>query len=201
MQAINYIILIITIGLLSSCGNETLIPSDYVAWVNNPENGLLRKKTIHPLEVELLYKPIAYVIANEMRTNDIAEADYKQREKELAGMQYYTLKLSTAGGKDITTYQVNDNAQQQERLSYLSFAMQKDIKLIEGTDTLPCKLYHFERSYDLAAHRTFVLGFEQKEATKTANKTLVLDLPYFQTGPIKLNYKTSALEAIPNLKL
>lgn len=203
MQGIKKILWLLLLVLLwSSCGKPSLQPSDYVGWVNDAQNGLVKTKTIHPLEVEVLYKPIPYIIANELRSNAIDKAVYERREEELKGLQYYTLKLGIVGGAlDITNYEVGDNAQQQERLHYLSFAMQKDIKLVEGGDTLACKLYHFERSYDVVAHRTFVLAFEAKEANKKKDKTLILELPYFKTGPIKLNYKTSDLEAIPTIKL
>lgn len=199
MQGIKYFILFM---ILVGCGNRDLIPSDYVAWVNDSNNGLLKKKSIHPLEVELLYKPIPYIIANEQRSNTIDEGIYQKRMKDLKELQYYTLKLGILGGEfNVSNYEVSDNATQQERLNYLSFAMQKDIKLVEGKDTLNCALYHFERSYDITPYRTFVLAFEQKEINKGKDKTLILDLAYFKTGPIKLNFKGADLVRIPNLKL
>lgn len=199
MQVIKCIILFMVVV---SCGNQNLIPSDYIAWTNNSENGLLKKKSISPLEVELLYKPLPYIIANEQRSNNIDEVIYNQRLRELEGMQYYTLKLGITGEKlNVTNYEVGDNAQQQERLNYLSFAMQKDITLIDGSDTLNCALYHFERSYDISPYRIFVLAFEQKEENKEKDKTLILDLAYFKTGPIKLTFKSTDLVSIPNLKL
>lgn len=122
--------------------------------------------------------------------------------KDLKELQYYTLKLGILGGEfNVSNYEVSDNATQQERLNYLSFAMQKDIKLVEGKDTLNCALYHFERSYDITPYRTFVLAFQQKEINKGKDKTLILDLAYFKTGPIKLNFKGADLVRIPNLKL
>ncbi|WMX17578.1 hypothetical protein [Aureispira sp. CCB-E] len=199
MQGIKYFILFM---ILVGCGNRDLIPSDYVAWVNDSNNGLLKKKSIHPLEVELLYKPIPYIIANEQRSNTIDEGIYQKRMKDLKELQYYTLKLGILGGEfNVSNYEVSDNATQQERLNYLSFAMQKDIKLVEGKDTLNCALYHFERSYDITPYRTFVLAFQQKEINKGKDKTLILDLAYFKTGPIKLNFKGADLVRIPNLKL
>lgn len=202
MKAIKFIWSSFMVLSLLGCGREDLRPSDYVQWVNNPENGLLKKKIIPPLTVEVLYKPLAYIVANEERSNAIPKEVYEQRVKELGSLQYYTLKLGIIDENlDVTNYEVTNNAEQQERLNYLSFAMQKDIKLIDGKDTLPCKLFHFERSYDLSSARTFVLAFDQLETNQNQSKTLVLDLPYFKTGPIKLNYKTADLEAIPSLKL
>lgn len=202
MKAIKFIWCSFLLLNLLSCGREDLIPSDYVQWVNNPENGLLKEKTIPPLTIEVLYKPLAYIVANEERSNVISKEVYQGRIKELEGLQYYTLKLGIMDENlNVTNYEVTNNAEQQERLSYLSFSMQRDIKLIDGKDTLPCKLFHFERSYDLSSTRTFVLAFDQLETNQNQSKTLILDLPYFKTGPIKLNYKTADLEAIPSLKL
>lgn len=202
MQGIKKLPFFFLFLLLTSCGKDALLPSDYIAWVNDANNSLLKTKSIVPLEVEVLYKPLPYIIANEQRTNKIDKTVYEARIKELKGLQYYTLKLGITGGKlDVTNYEVNDNGQQQDRLNYLSFAMQKDIKLVEQGDTLSCVLYHFERSYDIVSYRTFVLAFEEKETNRLTDKTLILDLPYFKTGPIKLNYKIADLEAIPNLKL
>jgi hypothetical protein len=200
MQVIRVAIILSILVVISACGNQELIPSEYVSWVNDETNHLLKRKTVHPLIIEALYKPIPYIIANEKRTNDISKEEYDARKKELEGMQYYTLKLSTIEG-DITSYGVTDKAQQDERYNYLSFAMKNDIVLQIGEEILPCKLFHFERSYDLVDYRSFVLAFEVKEAHKNKDKTLILDIPYFQTGPIKLNYKTSDLDEIPSLKL
>ena len=202
MQANKLIWMSCCLWCLVACGQKTLLPSEYIQWVTNPEHGLVQSKNIHPLKVELLYKPIDYIIANEQRTNAIPPDLHQERQAALEGMQYYTLKLGIEGGQqDVTNYGVTDLAEQQERLAYLSFALQRDIKLIEAGDTLPCQLFHFERSYDLTPYRTFVLAFEQREASRAAEKTVVVELPYFKTGPIKLNYQESDLASIPSLKL
>ncbi|BDS15667.1 hypothetical protein [Aureispira anguillae] len=202
MQGIKYLWLIFIFYGFLSCTNETLAPSEYVQWVSEEENGLLKRKEIYPLKIEAQYKPIPFVIANEEQTNDISKYKYIEREKKLKGLQYYTLKLGISDATyNITNFGVEDEIQRQDRLSYFSFAMQNDIKLVESGDTLSCKLFHFERSYDLSPYRTFVLGFKQPQTDEIVDKTLILDLPFFKTGPIKLNYKKSDLEAIPNLKL
>lgn len=189
-------------GSLTSCGNEVLLPSDYIVWVEDPTNGLNKKKQVPPLEVTALYKPAEYIIANEERTNILSESVYQERSNKLLGMHYLTLKLGIEEeGKSVVDYQIETAQEKEERYNYLSFAMQRDIKLVEGTDTLPCKLYHFERSYDLVSYRTFVLGFEKRKENEDKDKTLILDLAYFNTGPIKLNYKATDINSVPNIKL
>ncbi|MFK7799390.1 MAG: hypothetical protein AB8E82_18205 [Aureispira sp.] len=195
--------------LLSSCGQQVLEPADYVNWMQNPDNGFLKTKTIAPLEVVAQYKTVDFVIANEKRSNQIATAAHQARQAALEGMYYWTLQLSindpeikSQGVKswNILNYGLENKSQEQERLFYFSYAMQEDLKLIEGQDTLPCALYHFERSYDLSKSRTFVVGFP-KGKDPTADKTLLLDLPYFNTGPIKINYPNTLLAQAPAMQL
>lgn len=202
MQVSKLLLCLILLSLLMACGKQELVPSDYMEWVHDPTNGLVKKKTIHPLEVEVLFKPLDYIIVNEQRTNTIDPSVYKERQLALKGMQYYTLKLGIEGDQyDVTNYEVRTASEQQARLAYLSFSLQRAIKLVENGDTLNCQLFHFERSYDLTPYRTFVLGFEQKEATKYRDKTLIVEPSFSKTGPIKLTFETSNLVAIPNLKL
>lgn len=204
MQANSYILWLGSLLLLVGCGQPDLIPSDYVAWVQDEAHGLRQTRGIAPLQVTALYKPVPYLIAQEERTNAIDPQLYQTRTQALEGMQYYTLQVALEGStkQDITNYQVADGQAQQERLAYLSFGMQQDIQLIQGTDTLPCRLFHFERSYDLAPHRTFVLAFDQPaEASPTQERTLVVELRPFNTGPLKFNYSTATLSNIPNLAL
>jgi hypothetical protein len=195
--------------LLNSCGQPVLEPADYVNWMRDPNNGFRKTKTIAPLEVVAQYKTVDFIIANEKQSNQIAAAAHQARQTELNGMHYWTLQLAIhdpeiqdQGVKswNILNYGLTDKSQEQERLFYFSYAMQQDLQLIEGQDTLPCALYHFERSYDLSKSRTFVVGFP-KGKDPTADKTLLLDLPYFNTGPIKINYPNALLAQAPAMQL
>ncbi len=197
-------LLVISIMLITIVGcKQSAIPSDYVRYVRNPDNGLLRSKQVGPVHIDLQYKPIPYLIANELRRNDISKEEFLPRQKELTGSQYYNLQLSVTDQPqaNIINYRLRDETEIQKRLYYLSFGMQNDIRLIDGTDTLKPMLYHFERSYDLAPHRTFVLAFEQRPDNRYKDKTLILDSPVLATGPLKLKIKADALQNLPDLKL
>jgi len=62
MQGIKIIMVLFFLVGISACGKQELLPSEYVSWVNDKENNLLKEKTVHPLRVEVLYKPIPYII-------------------------------------------------------------------------------------------------------------------------------------------
>ena len=203
MKGIKWIFFFICCIWLFSCSKSTLQPSDFVQWVKNEENGLFKEKSVQAINVAAQYKPIEYVIANEMRTNDIQKKDFDKRKEELEGLQYFDIQLSiNQPNYDITNYNVFNEQDKDERLKYLSFGLQNDIHLVDGHDTLSCLLYHFERSYDVKPHRTFVVAFENKEETKKQqDKIVVVDSPIFGTGPIKLKFRREDLGQLPSMKL
>ena len=199
--------IILLIGVLMFCWScqQSVDPIDLVHYVKATKNGLAKAKEIGDIRVNLLYKPLDFVIANEFRSNQIKQDDYDSRKEELKGLQYYNLQVSVPNHPklNITNYRVANAEEQQQRLYYLSFYMKNDIRLIQGQDTLAPVLYHFERSYDMAGHRTFVLAFieNQSEDKTPIDRTLVIDSPIMGTGPIKLKIKEEDLKNIPTLKL
>lgn len=186
--------------LIMSC-NASLSPSDYVKWVSNPENGLVKTKSIEEVSVKAQYKPIPYIIANELRTNDIKIQEYQKREKELEGMQYYNLVLDITDSRNILNYKISDMGEQQARIQYLSFGMQQDIYLEEDGKELPCKLFHFERNYNITKERTFLLAFEQDKDTQIKDKTLVINSAMLGTGPIKVKFLAKDLAQLPTMTI
>lgn len=193
--------LILAIGF-SSC-QQSVTPSELVSYVRKGKNGLHKTKTIGSLSLDLQYRPVDYVIANEFRSNTIDSEAYQQRKNELGDLQYYNLKLGFTGNEemDITKYNVTTDQELQERLYYLSFHLKNDIRLIQGTDTLAPVLYHFERSFDLSNHRTFVLAFEETDKTYDNDKTFYMDTPILETGPLKIKIDKKSIKNVPNLNI
>ncbi len=203
MKAYKVFVLLSVVALfLQGCQKEVR-PVDYVKFVRSADNGLHKQKAIGPLLLDVQYRPVDYVIANEFRKNDIDPTAYQDRKAALDGLQYYNLKIGFTGNTqmDITKYNIQNEAQQQERLYYLSFHMKHDIRMIQGQDTLAPVLYHFERSFDLSNHRTFVVAFEEPDQEHNNDKTLLLDTPILATGPLKIKFKKDHIQKIPNLKI
>jgi hypothetical protein len=187
--------------MMMSCNNSSLSPSEYVKYVADEANGLVKTKNIGEVNIKVQYKPISYLIANEMRTNDISKADFDERKKELESMQYYNLTLDIADARNILNYNVSSQSHQQERIHYLSFGIQQDIRLMENGKELPCILYHFERTYDISKERTFLIAFNQDESTKDATKTFILDSAVLGIGTIKIQFDGKNIQELPKMKL
>ncbi len=203
MKVYKFLPLVLLIPIWFLFAKQSVVPSMLVAYVKNPDNNLVKVKDIGNIRFELLYKPVDFIIANEMRTDELKKSAHQKRAGELDGLQYYNLKISMprSPGMDVTNYNVKNEQAIQNRLYYLSFHMKNDIRMIQGKDTLSPVLFHFERSYNVTPHRTFVMAFDEPDKKKEDDKTFVIDTPIFNTGPVKMKFKKEDLQKIPNLKL
>lgn len=192
--------LLLFLGLFLWTGCEQEVrPSDLVKYVRDPGNGLRKIERIGDLEFDLQYKPLSFVIANEFRSNAIDKRAYRKREGELAGLEYYNLKIKVKGStENITTYQVSNQDDQQNRLYYLSYELNQDLKMVQGKDTLSPVLFHFERTYDVSNHRTFVLAFPHSQSRE--DRTLILNSKEIGTGPIEISIEENAINNTPKIK-
>jgi hypothetical protein len=167
---------------MTACSSR-LEPQDYMAWVENYDNGLHIQRPVGPFVFDLQYKPSLYMLLQQ--TPQITPAQLKEVSLETE-MQYYTLTLGLADGKgDFLNYQTANYTEQQQKLYYFSYLFQDHIYLEEDGKKLPCLLFHFERSYDLKPSRTFVLGFESP-SKGLAPAQVVIESPWLNTGPVKL---------------
>jgi hypothetical protein len=182
---------------------ERLQPIEYVSWIENPENGMKEEKEIGDLSFTLQYKPIEFIALKALGPSAANEKTVKEAGKEYQGMQYYTLTINNnAGINDLLKYEVSDMQEYQQRVSYFSFDMQRDLLLVEGEDSLRCRLFHYERVYGLAPYATFLLGFDlpAKKSEKVRDKVLVYRERVFETGMLKFKIKAENLNNIPELK-
>lgn len=188
-----------TIGVSENA--ETLEPQEYVAWVQNPENGLKRNKEMNDITFSVQYKPLEYIVCIEERKPEIEDSIVKQKVNELSDMQYFDLRISlNEGAGELLKYKLTSQQQYSQRVDYFAFGMQKDIILVEGKDTIPCALYHFERAYDVTPTSTFLLGFNLSKKVSSENKTLIIYDRTFNKGMIKIAFDKNELEKLPKLK-
>ncbi len=183
-----------------------LTPKEYVqSWSTLPtESEFVKQKKIKEFNYKLKYLPIEFLISNELRDSSPSEEMVDSLKKNYEGMEYYELTLSIDDFKDETIkYNVADMQEYQNRLSYLSFSMQKDINIIQkNAQTAPCKLYHYERTFGIAPHAKVLIGFSKEDLNpQTTERTVVLNDNLFNKGLIKFNWSGSTLLETPKLLL
>ena len=190
--------------VLRSCGGSTssLPVADYISWIEDEKNGLLVTKKISDYSFSVQYKPSAYVVLQEEKRSTFSDKQFDSLVNAVSDMQYYTLKIGAEGSKDVTRFGLNNDQEYYARQEYLATQMQQDIRLIDGTDTLNCLMYHYERTYGIDPQASIVLAFENKNAGKTTgNKTIVYDDRHFGTGPVMLTIGAQALGTVPQITL
>jgi hypothetical protein len=195
MKRNNIIIWALSCILFLSCGERELTPLEYVKWVENPENGLVVKKQMGNYNFLLQYQPIAYNVLNELQKEEVEAAVLQKEIESKEGLQYLTIKMSTIQKKPIFS---GKNLTDSIR-SYLNYQIKKDFYLLEGGDTLPCQLFHYENTNGMTPYDAFVLGFKPSQ-TKLNDKKFLFKANIIDVEQVEMEIKNSAIQSIPKVK-
>lgn len=200
MKTLNFISAIMCVVLFCSCTKKELAPKEYLKWYSNEENKVWSKKQVGGYDFAALYRSHEFIYLLE-KDGKFEKSDFNERNKKLGNMQYYLLRIK---GSDENELMAQDNAQEEDyflKLEYFTGPMQDDISLVEGNDTLPCLLFHYERNYGISPNNNFLLGFEKGNDPIFLNtdKTLVLNDRALGTGPVSLRISAEGIKEIPAL--
>jgi hypothetical protein len=182
---------------------ELEFSSDELAnWVSASGNSILTKtKKIEEYNYTLKYLPLDYLISNELKKSEISKKEYDSLKAEYEGMEYYEMRIQIDGFNDETAkYQLDDMGLYQQRIVYMSFAMQENLKLVTETGKeIPCDLFHFERTYAVAPYATFLMGFAKDKIGDAKEYTVIFDDNLFNKGLLKFNWEVTQLQNVPKL--
>ena len=183
-------------GIMRS--DAVLAPEEFVDWCKDEENGLVKAKQLGEITYSLQYKPAEYVLCTEHGSNSLPADQVKLELSELDGLDYYDFKIQlTDGSGELLKYKTASYQEYDARVNYMSFAMQNDLKLIAGEDTLGCKLFHFERIYDVAPYATLLLAFPKARGNE---RTFMYQDKLFGKGIIKFTFTKEELSNVPQLQ-
>jgi hypothetical protein len=176
--------------------------AEYLEWIRNHENGLFREEEIDDLTFSVFYKPVEYVVLHELMSSEISIDSFQNYYARYEGLQYFTLSIRSRHDEDILRHNLSNERQYYERIDYCSFRMQTDLQLVDGKDTLACRIFHYERTYQVAPYTNFVLAFEDKSSpsgSSEKDKTLIFHDQAFGKGIVKLKLKAKDLNKVPKL--
>ncbi len=176
---------------------EKVSVQDYATWIEDINNGLKVEKTIEDFTYSLQYKPTEYVALLELKKDSVHLSELNKKISEYDGLQYFSFRISTESRTELLKKNLAGANEYYGRIQYFSFDMQKDLKLIEGKDTLDCVLFHFERVFGLAPYATFVLGFPIVNGEH--DKTLYYNEKVFGAGKIYLTVKSKNIKKLPSV--
>jgi len=186
---------------LQSCNSvpDSLVPSEYVKWIKNEENGLTKTKSFNNLHFTVTYKPVEFIICNEERTDKLKQEIVDSRSKKLDGLYHFGLRLKTDISGDVMAHEMMDESQYFDRVSYYGFEFQNDIVLVQNLDTLPCGLFNFVRSHGIAPYVDFVFSFPKTKDILDSDLQLVVNDKVFNNGKIKFVFDHKIINNLPQL--
>lgn len=177
------------------CQSE-LPPPKYAAWVEDETNGLYKIREDDKYILSLQYKPIDYITVMRERTPKISKEKVQKTREELGNMEHFNFKLSTRAGKPALS---NRDVQFDNKDIYLMSGMQKDLFLLEGKDTLYCRMFHFEGANGILPYDNCVLAFD-KSKQPDEDKIFLYRADKLGLGWITIPIKADAINNIPKIK-
>lgn len=182
-------------------GTEILSPDDYIEWCEDETNELKKTKEIGDFKFAAFMTPIDYLALKELKKGEAADPEkITAGKKEYGDLTYFSFRIENIKQQDeLLKIGLSADNDYYGRLEYYSFKMQQDFKVITGSDTVECGLYHFERVYGLAPYATFVVGFPVKN--KNEGMKLWYHDKIFNNGIIILDFNKESLTHLPKLKI
>ncbi len=173
---------------------------DYVRYVEDSKNGLLVSlQNINNIRYTLQYQPADYLVFEELKSVSVSSEDFKTQYKRFKGLEHYVFKINRRAF-DSLAEQKNDTSKTKKRLNdYFDFNIQKDIKLVNGNDTISCSISQCESSFGMTPYYTFVVGFENK--TIEGDRTFYFNGKKIGVGDVKLEVSGRSIDKIPELNM
>lgn len=175
------------------------MPREYVQFVRNTENGLNQSLSKGNFTFKLQYKPLDYIALLEQK-NNATHKTISIRKKDLAGLQYYNVRIQSNLGEDVLKSGITEEKEYYNRLNYLSTFLKNDLFVIQGADTLKPVLYLFERNYGLAPFCTSVIAFKETDSLHKFEKKFIIDEQAFIGEQLQFTITKKDLKNIPILQ-
>lgn len=181
---------------------EELDPERYVAWFNEHAKDYNHQKQLGGYKFTVGFQPREAVILAEFGDKSrIDKQYYSQRDSSLAGLLSCRFTLEPEDhSATLLEYQTSGPEEYGARLNYFLNEAQKDIYLLQGADTLKCRMYHFENTYGLQKKNTISLMFEEPSPDKGDIEFVFADR-VLNVGTVIFTQEIKKLNNTPKLKL
>ena len=194
-EKIKYLFLIVVLGtLVFGCSNSMTDFSEYLQYLANEENGVVKEKTISGLKLQVKYLPLEYL---------------NHRAKEEGGSNYdhsvcfmFTLGPDSTESFDITKVGVSNYEEFAERMETMNFRMHESLELKVNNKIYKPSIAQMENVYGLKNGRIIMVVYEVKD-NKDNNFMRTQDVQFiykdqlFNTGITKFLFEENDLTDLP----
>lgn len=197
-------ILVIMALLGYSCGNgrKALAPEQYMSWIKSSEKDLVKIKEVKGYRFTVKLQPAELlVLRHQERFNSQSSVDSLINIQK--GVVNLVMDIGSADNQHpLLRANLASEEEYYQRMFYYTSEVQKDIYLVEGSDTLPCSFYHFEQTFNITPVNSMIMEFERKNPQAGYQDiTLVYEDRMLNTGMLKFSFKKSFLNNLPQLRI
>ncbi len=215
MGRINNFFIAVLFCALSACSSQMILsPDEYLDWVCDPSSGLIIEKEIGDVIYKVKYCPYDAEVIKEMKDSneEITNESYKAKMNTQFSSQKFILEIrNTSDEGDVLATGAMSDDEYRKRIIYLSYEVANDIVLIDGNDTLYCKLAQFEQMYKSAPYVRINAIFDMsKNETSEFNgssrpvfhdKVFVYNDVVWKNGIVKFKINAESLNKLPKLDI
>jgi hypothetical protein len=207
MRKSSVLIVFLSMGWMSisSCSKKQASPQEYMNYINSKENGLLKSIDIGDYLIEVQYRPVEYTALQEIGVDQATKETLNELVQQHKGEHCVLFRIGSKDKKtDALAIGITDQQQYNDRISYLISQINKDIYLVDGKDTIPCSMHHFERSYHLTHYHTILFTFDKPEGRskeEEGDKTIVYNDNLLGIGKMNIRIDEKDIQHIPTIQL
>ncbi|OFX36443.1 MAG: hypothetical protein A2X08_14595 [Bacteroidetes bacterium GWA2_32_17] len=172
---------------------------DYLTWLNDSENGLMKERIINGLQIKVKYLPPDYLsLKDKSSRNTDSLKDYYSHSLSFL----LSINPEQVNQKDIVYREVNDYSDYKARIYQLSFRLDELISVeIENMKITPV-LTSFENVYGIKQGRDIIVVFtpsdeNQAKMIASGNIDFIFNDEIFKTGISHFQFIRSDIENAP----
>lgn len=199
-------ILIILGWQLLCCSNSISDYEEYMRYVSDEDNGLVKHKAIAGIQMSVKYLPVDYSVYRELKELD-EKPNEKQKKKLRDSYKNSALFMLTLGPDtnetfDITKVGVSNYGEFAERMEIMNFNMASFIQLEVNKKIYTPQLAQMENTYGLEKKRNILVVFSTPENTENQFMTkqdvkFIFNDGLFNTGVNKFLFQHQDFENLP----
>lgn len=177
----------------------SLGPKEYVAYMDNPNHGLIKKVTLNDMIYEFHCKTPQYLAIKQ----NVIDGDSKGIESRIKQLKstlwFYVYIKSKSESVNPLKDKVSGLDEYNTRLAYFLDQAKNSFSLSSEGKRMKQIAYHFENNYGLTPYDTAILGFEVDGYDK--DYLLEYEDKLFGAGRMKITIEKQDLIELPTLKL
>ncbi len=205
---INALILVFCLFLFS-CQKEFNNIGEFLQWIEEPENGLVKEKNINGFKIKMKYLPPEYLVSQELSYSE------KHDQQDIVSIYSYysnnrtfllsiTHPIERGTNPDIIISSSDNYSDYAGKYMNLSFGLNSIIKINGENNVYHPILASMEQTTSIKGGRTFYIVFADVNETDELLKEEMLDIVFddeiFNTGISHFRFSKKDIDNIPDFK-